>query len=70
MTEKSIFWDIGANVGLYSIYAAKLKNCEVYAFEPSVFNLEVLSKNIFLNKLTDNITTISLPLTNHIKKTK
>ena len=29
MTEKSIYWDIGANVGLYSIYV-KLKNCEVY----------------------------------------
>lgn len=70
MSEKSIFWDIGANVGLYSIYAAKLRNCEVYAFEPSVFNLEVLSKNIFLNKLTDNITTITLPLTDYIKKNK
>ena len=24
-----IFWDVGANVGLYSIFAAKIKNCKV-----------------------------------------
>ncbi len=47
--QNSIFWDIGANIGIYSCYAAKLKNCNVYAFEPSVFNLEILTKNIFLN---------------------
>ena len=42
--KKSIFWDIGANIGLYSIYAAKYNNVQVYAFEPSVFNLEFLAK--------------------------
>lgn len=53
----SIFWDIGANVGLYSVYAAK-KGCKVYAFEPSVFNLEVLARNSNLNNLTDLISII------------
>ena len=32
--SKSNFWDIGANIGIYSCYAAKKKNCNVYAFEP------------------------------------
>jgi len=53
--KSSHFWDIGANVGLYSIYAAIVKNCNVCAFEPSVFNLELLAKNINLNSLTDQI---------------
>ena len=44
----SVIWDIGANVGLYSCYAAKARNCQVFAFEPSVFNLELLARNIFL----------------------
>lgn len=60
--KKSVFWDIGANVGLYSCYAAKSSDCKTYAFEPSVFNLELLAKNIYLNKLSKKIVIISLPL--------
>lgn len=58
----TIMWDIGANIGLYSIYAAKAKNLKVYAFEPSVFNLEFLAKNIYVNKLQDNITIFPIAL--------
>ena len=64
----AVLWDIGANVGLYSIYAAKKRGCEVYAFEPSVFNLELLARNIFLNKLTDRITIFPIPLSDKIKR--
>jgi len=64
MPTGSILWDIGANVGLYSCYAAKKRNCKVFAFEPSVFNLELLAKNIFINNLTDLVTIIPLPLSN------
>lgn len=62
MPENVVLWDIGANVGLYSCYAAKARGCRVFAFEPSVFNLELLARNIFLNGLTDNITIVPLPL--------
>ena len=58
--ENSIFFDIGSNIGLYSIYAAKLKKSKVYCFEPSVFNLELLVQNIHLNNVNDN--TVILPL--------
>jgi FkbM family methyltransferase len=54
--DGSIFYDIGANVGLYSIYAAKIRNCSVYSFEPSVFNLEILAKNVSANGLSDLVT--------------
>jgi len=64
MSDGSIFWDIGANVGLYSIYAAKNNSCQVYAFEPSVFNLEFLARNISLNDLQELVTIVPLPLSN------
>jgi FkbM family methyltransferase len=47
--SKDIFWDIGANIGLYSIYALKKSGCKVFAFEPSSFNLEWLHRVISLN---------------------
>lgn len=61
-SEGSVLWDIGANVGLYSCYAAKRRGCKVFAFEPSVFNLELLAKNIFVNHVTDLLTIVPLPL--------
>lgn len=63
--EGSIFWDIGANIGLYSIYAGKQRNCSVYAFEPSFFNLEILARNVSLNDLVDKVFIIPLALSNH-----
>lgn len=62
----SILWDIGANVGLYTCYAAKARGCRVFAFEPSVFNLELLARNIFLNGITDNATIVPLPLSDEL----
>ena len=66
----SVVWDIGANVGLYACYAAKARGCRVFAFEPSVFNLEILARNIMLNRLTEQITIIPLPLTDHLAMNK
>jgi len=62
--KDSIFWDIGANVGIYSIYASKSKKIRTVAFEPSVFNLEILVRNIILNSLEDQIIVIPLSLNN------
>jgi FkbM family methyltransferase len=63
----SVFWDVGANVGIYSCYAAKRSDSKVFAFEPSVFNLELLARNIVLNYLTPNITVVPLPLTDMLR---
>jgi FkbM family methyltransferase len=61
----AILWDVGANIGLYSCYAAKARNCRVVAFEPSVFNLELLARNIYLNEAMSHVTIVSLPLFAH-----
>ena len=66
--KKTTFWDIGANIGLYSCYAAKKNLCKVYAFEPSIFNLEWLGRNIFLNNLVEKIVVIPIPLTEIISQ--
>jgi FkbM family methyltransferase len=64
--EGAVLWDIGANVGLYSVYAAKSRNCRVWAFEPSVFNLELLARNINLNGLVKQICIVPFALSNAI----
>lgn len=60
--SNSVFWDIGANVGLYSVYAAKHRSCNVFSFEPSPLNLKCLSRNICANNLTEKINIIPLAL--------
>jgi FkbM family methyltransferase len=62
LSPGSVLWDIGANIGLYSIYAAKFKGIKVISFEPSVFNLELLVRNINLNLVSDLVSVIPLPL--------
>ena len=64
--EDSILWDIGANIGLFSVYAAKSKKCKVFAFEPSVFNLELLARNINLNNLNEQILIMPIALSETI----
>ncbi len=65
--DGSILWDIGANVGLYTCYAAKKRNCTVYAFEPSVFNLELLARNLYINNLSESVTIIPIPLSDSLQ---
>ena len=67
--KKIIFWDIGANIGLFSIYAAiKHLNCEIVSFEPSTSNLRCLSRNISINNLDDRIKIFTNPLSNSDNK--
>lgn len=58
----SILWDVGANVGLYAVYAARKRNCRIWAFEPSVFNLELLARNISANGLAEQICIVPMAL--------
>ena len=64
-----IMFDIGANIGLYSIYHSLLNKGKSYAFEPSFFNLKQLLKNISENNCQNEIVIIPNPLssTNNIQ---
>ena len=45
--------DIGANVGLYSLYAKHLPNSQFYSYEPYKFTYDLLNDNIKLNNITN-----------------
>ena len=49
--DGEVLFDIGANIGVFSVYAAAHRNCEVYAFEPEARNYACLNRNILLNGL-------------------
>lgn len=58
----SILFDIGANIGLYSIYAAKkFSTAQIFAFEPEALNFTRLTRNIRANHL-GNITPMNIAL--------
>ena len=46
-----ILWDVGANVGGYTVWAAKRRGCKVYAFEPEAGNYAILNRNMTLNNV-------------------
>lgn len=58
--KDDIFYDIGANVGNYSLYAAKTKGIKVYAFEPEINNVQLLYANLYKNGLSQQC--VPLPL--------
>jgi FkbM family methyltransferase len=50
----NVFWDIGANVGFYSLLASKLVGAgKVFAFEPAPRNLSYLRKHLELNHVSN-----------------
>ena len=54
--------DIGANVGMYAIYAGVV-GCRVFAFEPEALNYAELNKNIFVNDLHGRVTAYCMAIT-------
>lgn len=63
MGPDDVLVDIGANVGMYSIYAAVLRGCQVISFEPSALNYAELNKNIQLNKIAARATAFCCAMT-------
>ncbi len=66
MTPNLHFIDVGANIGVYSLFALSLsENVEVTAVEPSSLNFSALRANVELNPAwRDRIACIMAPLSN------
>lgn len=64
---EDIFVDIGANVGMYSMLAAKGRGCRVFAFEPEAQNFAVLNRNIQANKLSGKVIAYPIALYDRLK---
>jgi FkbM family methyltransferase len=48
--DETVFWDVGANIGVYSLYAALNPKIRVFSFEPTGVNFFFLLKNVEINK--------------------
>jgi len=58
----SVVYDIGANVGLYTVFAALARQATVYAFEPESQNYALLNANVVLNGLNGRVAAFCLAL--------
>jgi FkbM family methyltransferase len=62
LKKSSVIFDIGSNIGFYSIYLSKIaKNSKIYSVEPYEINLAKQKMNIALNK-AENIVIIDKAL--------
>ena len=62
-----LVFDIGANVGVYAIYAAlRHPGVRVVAFEPEYANLSLLRDNVVANHLQERIEVYSVALSDHV----
>ena len=60
------FFDVGANIGLYSIYyAKKFSSSKVYSFECAPKNLKQLTLNVNANNVQERTYVISNPLSDN-----
>jgi FkbM family methyltransferase len=54
--------DVGANVGMYTVWAAKTRGVRVFAFEPESQNYGLLNRNLMLNGLGESVKAYCLAL--------
>lgn len=59
-----VFWDIGANVGCYTLYASRVKGVRTLAFEPSPSNYPLLVRNVEINGVSDKVSAFGIALSN------
>jgi len=64
--EGDVFFDVGANVGAYSLVASKFcrDRIKVYSFEPGFMTFPQLCRNIISNGCMDNIVPLQVALSN------
>ena len=61
--------DLGANIGIFTLYAATKTKKRVYSFEPFPTNFDYLQQNIILNKF-NNITPHLAAISDKVEKRK
>jgi FkbM family methyltransferase len=64
LTPEDLLLDVGANVGMYTIWAAAIRHCRVIAIEPESTNYSILNKNILQNNLDKLVQAYSIGLSN------
>lgn len=61
--DGEVLWDVGANVGLYSLWCAKRHaRARVVAFEPNALTYPVLVRHVIANGVADRVQALPLAL--------
>ncbi|MCR9257289.1 MAG: class I SAM-dependent methyltransferase [Alphaproteobacteria bacterium] len=67
MEPGTVLVDIGANVGMYTMFAAVVRKMFVYAFEPESQNYAILNRNIHMNNVNEQVTAYPFALSDESK---
>lgn len=67
LNPEDTMWDVGANIGYFSLYAAKKRGVNVLAFEPDQMTTNIINKNIYLNNLSEKVLNIPVALNDETK---
>jgi FkbM family methyltransferase len=56
-------WDVGANIGLYTLWCAKRHpGCRIIAFEPNALTYPLLVRHVIANGVADRVTALPIAL--------
>ena len=66
-TSEDIFWDVGANIGIYTLFASVVMGTPTYAFEPHHLNYAILNENLSLNKIDSTTKAYCIGIGNQFK---
>ena len=71
LSEGDTYFDIGANVGVFSIYPAKkIDDIKIYSFEPEASNLAYLKENLIENGITEKVIIYGLGISDSVGLSK
>jgi FkbM family methyltransferase len=62
--------DIGANIGVFSVYAVKCGAKHVHAYEPNPANVKLIKNNLKLNAIADLVTVHSVAVSGEVGSTR
>jgi FkbM family methyltransferase len=66
--ENSVVIDIGANIGVYSLFVTQSKGTRVYAYEPMPENFRFLKENVALNSMEQRIIPFKYAISGNAEK--
>ena len=69
-SDDALFIDIGANIGIYTLFYLSYFSGKAIAVEPGFEHLTLLSRNLSANNLSNRCTIIPLPIKSKEEKTK
>lgn len=65
MEDGGVLWDIGANIGTLTLYAARRETLKIWSFEPAASNYYNLAANCELNGYSKEVTCLQIGFSNH-----